>query len=78
MVCPALPFFVSLRTASLVFHHRQRASRLLLVAQVDIEHLSDAIRQGAYAVGAQTQGAPAADAAQLADDLTHTVGRFDG
>ena len=46
--------------------------------QVDVEHLPDAIRQGAHAVGSQPEGSSPTDAAQLADDLAQAVGLFDG
>ncbi len=48
------------------------------VLEVVVDHLGDAVGQGADAVGAKAERAPAADAGELADDFLQALDRFDG
>ena len=46
--------------------------------KVFLQHLGDAIRQGAHAVGSKPERASAADAGQLALDVREALGGFNG
>lgn len=46
--------------------------------EILLQHLGDAIGQGAHAVGSEPKRTPAADAAQLALDVCQALGGLDG